>query len=154
MHHVLICMYIQVDLKFSAQGLLDSQALEMLIDSSLTALDIANSQVTDAALQNALQTTPNLLSLDVTGCQVSQRTVRSLGTWCPQLQVLRLGWSDCYHQFIFCFSVHSKLVLEFPYQDRCAINNAPPFVPGQHTLYAACAVCWNLPFRRAIVACR
>lgn len=73
------------------RGLLDNKALEKLIDSSLTALDIAHSQVTDAALQNALQTTPNLLSVDVTGCQVSQRTVRSLGTWCPQLQVLRLG---------------------------------------------------------------
>ena len=111
---------------------MDSKALEMLIDSSLTALDISYSRVTDAALQNALQTTPNLLSLDVTGCQLSQRTVRALGTWCPQLQVLRLGWSDCYLQFIFSIFIHSKHVLDRLFQDRSAIDNASPLMQRQH----------------------
>ncbi|KAL0052743.1 hypothetical protein WJX82_006893 [Trebouxia sp. C0006] len=76
------------------QGLLTDPALAMLVDSSWTSLDISESCVTDAGLQTALQTTPHLLSLDLTGCIVSQRTVRSLGSWCDQLQVLRIGCTN------------------------------------------------------------
>lgn len=68
-----------------------SGALNLLVDSSWTSLDVSNSSVADTAVQAALQCTPHLLSLDLTGCAVSQRTVRSLGEWCPQLQVLRIG---------------------------------------------------------------
>ncbi len=77
------------------QCLLNNAALDMLVDSNWTSLDVSDSSVTDAALQAALQTTPHLLSLDLTGCVVSQKTVRSLGTWCPQLQVLRIGALRC-----------------------------------------------------------
>lgn len=75
------------------QRLLDDSALEVLVDSSCTSLDLCDSSVSDHAVQNALQSTPHLMSLDLTGCNVSQQTVRSLGSWCPQLQVLRIGWS-------------------------------------------------------------
>ncbi|KAA6424335.1 MAG: hypothetical protein FRX49_05547, partial [Trebouxia sp. A1-2] len=73
------------------QGLLTDAALAMLVDSSWTSLDISESCVTDAGLQTALQTTPHLSSLDLTGCIVSLKTVRTLGSWCDQLQVLRIG---------------------------------------------------------------
>ena len=80
---------------FLAQGLLTDAALAMLVDSSWTSLDISESCVTDTGLQTALQTTPHVLSLDLTGCIVSQKTVRSLGSWCTQLQVLRIGLFCC-----------------------------------------------------------
>lgn len=81
---------------YLAQGLLTDAALAMLVDSSWTSLDVSESCVTDTGLQTALQTTPHLLSLDLTGCIVSQKTVRSLGSWCGQLQVLRIGLFYCY----------------------------------------------------------
>ena len=88
--HLIAC-WLHEPFVFLAQGLLTDAALAMLVDSSWTSLDISGSCVTDAGLQTALQTTPHLLSLDLTGCIVSQRTVRSLGSWCDQLQVLRIG---------------------------------------------------------------
>lgn len=75
----------------SSKGLIDDHAINLLLDSSWTTLDVADSSLTDRALQAALKTTPHLLSLDLKGSRVSQMTVRSLGTWCPQLQVLRIG---------------------------------------------------------------
>ena len=91
----LIAFLLHEPFTFLAQGLLTDAALAMLVDSSWTSLDISESCVTDAGLQTALQTTPHLLSLDLTGCIVSQKTVRSLGSWCTQLQVLRIGLFCC-----------------------------------------------------------
>lgn len=91
----LIACWLREPHVFLAQGLLTDAALAMLVDSSWTSLDISESCVTDAGLQTALQTTPHLLSLDLTGCIVSQKTVRSLASWCDQLQVLRVGLFCC-----------------------------------------------------------
>lgn len=74
------------------QKLLENSALDLLTDSSWTSLDLSDSIITDSAVQTALGRTPQLLSLDLTGCKVSQQTIRLLGSWCPQLQVLRIGW--------------------------------------------------------------
>ncbi|KAL0036758.1 hypothetical protein WJX79_008838 [Trebouxia sp. C0005] len=94
------------------QGLLTDAALAMLVDSSWTSLDISESCVTDAGLQTALQTTPHLSSLDLTGCIVSLKTVRTLGSWCDQLQVLRIG----------CTNIHDDHVWAFP---RILVNPQP-----------------------------
>lgn len=80
-------------IQYGLQGLLDDSALALLIDSSWTCLDLYGSNVTDSGVQVALANTPQLLLLDVSGCKVSQHTIRKLGSWCPQLQVLRIGWS-------------------------------------------------------------
>lgn len=81
------------------QRLIDDSALDLLTDSSWTCLDLSDSIITDSAVQTALGRTPQLLSLDLTGCKVSQQTIRLLGSWCPQLQVLRIGW------FVVCMLV-------------------------------------------------
>ena len=72
---------------------MNDPALEALTDSSWTCLDLYSSNVTDSGVQKALASTPQLLLLDLTGCKVSLQTIRMLGSWCPQLQVLRIGWS-------------------------------------------------------------
>lgn len=79
--------------QYYLQRLLDDSALALLIDSSWTCLDLYGSNVTDSGVQQALANTPQLLLLDLSGCKVSQQTIRKLGSWCPQLQVLRIGWS-------------------------------------------------------------
>lgn len=91
----LIAYWLHEPFDFWTQGLLTDAALAMLVDSSWTSLDISESCVTDAGLQTALQTTPHLSSLDLTGCIVSLKTVRTLGSWCDQLQVLRIGLFCC-----------------------------------------------------------
>ena len=75
------------------QKLLDDSALAVLIDSSWTCLDLYGSNVSDSGVQQALGNTPQLLLLDLSGCKVSQQTIGKLGSWCPQLQVLRIGSS-------------------------------------------------------------
>ncbi|DBA86040.1 TPA: hypothetical protein ACH3X1_005568 [Trebouxia sp. C0004] len=90
---------------FLVQGLLTDAALAVLVDSSWTSLDISESCVTDTGLQTALQTTPHLLSLDLTGCIVSQQTVRSLGSWCTQLQVLRIGCTNILDDHVWAVSM-------------------------------------------------
>lgn len=42
-------------------------------------------------MQSVVQTLPNLLALDITGCKFHPETLQLLGQHCPQLQVLRLG---------------------------------------------------------------
>ena len=74
----------------------------MLTDGSWTCLDLHGSNVTDSGVQKALASTPELLLLDLTGCKVSHQTIRMLGSWCPQLQVLRIGW------FVVFVSAHKS----------------------------------------------
>ena len=73
------------------QGILTDQALQLLVDSTWTSLDVSFSTISDDGLQSAMQSLPNLLALDLTGCRFHPRTLQLLSEHCPQLQVLRLG---------------------------------------------------------------
>lgn len=85
-------------LHFFVQGILTDQALKLLVDSTWTSLDLSFSTVSNASLQEALQSLPNLLVLDISGCKFQPRTLQMLGKHCPQLQILRLGMSGPRHQ--------------------------------------------------------
>lgn len=73
------------------QGILTDQALQLLVDSTWTSLDVSFSTISDDGLRIAMQSLPNLLALDLTGCRVHPKTLQLLSEHCPQLQVLRLG---------------------------------------------------------------
>jgi hypothetical protein len=73
--------------------LLNDTALLLLADEGQHTLDLHGSgrQLSDGGIRSAVQRMPDLRQVDLRSCPVGGDTLRTLGSCCPHVNVLRLG---------------------------------------------------------------
>ncbi|KAK9811345.1 hypothetical protein WJX72_002196 [[Myrmecia] bisecta] len=79
-------------LAIARRGVLEDEALKLLVDEGQEWLDLAGcDRITDAALQQVLPRLANLQAVDLSRTCIGPATLRQLAACCPRVHTLRLG---------------------------------------------------------------